>query len=128
MSLTQRLSIACSVASLTALAMSPAHAATAEFLSAKQKKAVLRAVDNICGDTWCEGDYNFRFNKLFCSSVSKSCRVVFQYFPHGEPEKAVGKACDIKRVAHYVHLVDPRTRSLKDGPYGQLTTCIGKIR
>lgn len=35
---------------------------------------VRTAIDNVCGDTWCEGDYDWAFNRLTCSKASASCR------------------------------------------------------
>jgi hypothetical protein len=97
----------------------------AEFLTPAQKAQVLRAIDNICGDTWCEGDYNFRFQHIFCSLRAQSCRVVFQMFPHGEPRKARGAACDLKGVRAFAHLLRP-SGELQDRIYNQLTSCIGR--
>ncbi len=38
---------------------------------------ILKAIDNICGDTWCEGDYSFRFHKVTLDTARNSTRVVF---------------------------------------------------
>ena len=35
-------------------------------LSAEQQTIVLKAIDDDCGDTWCEGDFNYRFKRLSC--------------------------------------------------------------
>ena len=35
-------------------------------LTAAQERVVLRLVDDICGDTWCEGDHAFRFRSFDC--------------------------------------------------------------
>ena len=123
----RRFALLCVVAA-SMLSTPLASAATSyEFLTATQKKQVLRAIDNVCGDTWCEGDYNFRFDQIFCSSHTKTCRVIFQYFPHGEPAKARGAACDISRVAKFLDLIyylRPGVRALNDGVYQQLNNCM----
>ncbi len=36
-------------------------------LTAAQERVVLRLVDDICGDTWCEGDHAVRFRSFACS-------------------------------------------------------------
>jgi len=115
------------VAAASLLASPLAHAVSYEFLNKTQKKQVLRAIDNVCGDTWCEGDYNFRFNQLFCSTRTKSCRMIFQYFPHGEPAKAKGAACDVFRVAKFGDLLStlrPGVRTLNEKVYTQLNNCM----
>ena len=49
-------------------AAAPAAAAppTGSALTAAQERVVLRLVDDICGDTWCEGDHAFRFRSFAC--------------------------------------------------------------
>jgi hypothetical protein len=48
----------------------PAAAAPAEVrrysLTTAQERVVLRLVDDVCGDTWCEGDHAFRFRRFSC--------------------------------------------------------------
>lgn len=48
-----------------------------EFLTSAQKEKTLLLLDNICGDTWCEGDYNYEFDKISCDQKSSSCTVDF---------------------------------------------------
>jgi hypothetical protein len=36
-------------------------------LTGAQERIVLRLVDDVCGDTWCEGDHAMRFRSFTCS-------------------------------------------------------------
>jgi hypothetical protein len=36
-------------------------------LTAAQERVVLGLIDDICGDTWCEGDHAIRFRSFTCS-------------------------------------------------------------
>jgi hypothetical protein len=47
-------------------------------LTRSEVKTVLKLVDDICGDTWCEGDSNFRFRHLYCESNAGTCALMFQ--------------------------------------------------
>jgi hypothetical protein len=38
---------------------------------------ILKAIDKICSDSWCEGDYSFRFDSVQLDTPSNSTRVVF---------------------------------------------------
>ena len=55
--------------SLAAVLATPA-AASADVrryaVTAAQERVVLRLVDDICGDTWCEGEHAFRFRRFAC--------------------------------------------------------------
>ncbi|WP_141733478.1 hypothetical protein [Oligoflexus tunisiensis] len=42
-----------------------------------ENAAILKAIDNICGDTWCEGDYSFRFDKVTLDTERNSTQVFF---------------------------------------------------
>lgn len=58
------------VLALLPLLAAPAAAAppgsTRTAVTAAQERVVLRLVDDICGDTWCEGDHAFRFRSFTC--------------------------------------------------------------
>ena len=47
----------------------------AQDLSPAQNRAIVVSLDNICGDTWCEGDYNWNFANLTCNFAAKECRI-----------------------------------------------------
>src|SRR5690349_15526407 len=51
-------------------------------LSPAEEKIALKLIDDICGDTWCEGDNNFAFKALTCRS--------------GAPHSAGGGSCTLK--------------------------------
>src|SRR5581483_2839692 len=42
-------------------------------LTATQQKQVRTALDNICGDTWCDGDWNWTFEKVTCKLDLGTC-------------------------------------------------------
>ena len=44
-------------------------------LTVQQERVVLDLIDDICGDTWCEGDYAFDFQKFSCEQGSCSLRL-----------------------------------------------------
>lgn len=57
---------------ISALAVSPcslASAPAASFLDEMESEALVREIDKICGDSWCSGELNYRFNQLVCSST-----------------------------------------------------------
>ncbi len=39
---------------------------TEPILSAREAEKVRRSLDNICGDTWCEGDFNWYVTEVTC--------------------------------------------------------------
>jgi hypothetical protein len=52
---------------------------TDRLLSEADERAVLREIDNICGDTWCEGEFDYSFKKLDCRRSTRSCSFQFDY-------------------------------------------------
>lgn len=44
---------------------------------ASDSEKVRRAIDNICGDTWCEGEFVFQFKKVVLDEPSQETQVYF---------------------------------------------------
>ena len=62
--------------SLVGIGVAPADAATTRApydLLPRQEAVVLDLIDDICGDTWCEGDFAFDFRRFECSPERQSC-------------------------------------------------------
>ena len=61
--------------SLVGIGAAPATAqARAPYdLTPRQEAVVLDLIDDICGDTWCEGDFAFDFRRFECSPEKRSC-------------------------------------------------------
>ena len=68
--------------SLAAVLATPAQAAPPAgrpySLTATQERTVLKLIDDICGDTWCEGDHAFRFQRFSCDRRRASCTLRLQ--------------------------------------------------
>jgi hypothetical protein len=43
-----------------------------------KEQQVLKAIDDICGDTWCEGGFEYRFDKLAVDPVKKQAELTFE--------------------------------------------------
>ncbi len=76
---------ALALAVLSALALAvpaaPASARPVErpyALTAGQERTVLRLIDDVCGDTWCEGDHAFRFRRFACDPRRARCTLHLQ--------------------------------------------------
>ncbi len=108
----------------------------AEFLSSTEQATVLEEIDNICGDTWCEGDFDFSFNEIKCDSESSVCEIEMELFEgcYEEDESLCNETiysgtCSIGKLAKYSDLVDEsrRWRSLNDDFYFRLSDCITEL-
>ena len=72
--------------SLVGIGVAPAQAqARAPYdLTPRQEAVVLDLIDDICGDTWCEGDYAFDFRRFECSPEKQSCVLRLRIAPWQE--------------------------------------------
>jgi len=52
-------------------------------LTDRQERVVLDLIDDICGDTWCEGDFKFDFRKFSCKEDA-SCTLRLRIAPYDE--------------------------------------------
>lgn len=103
--------------------MAFSHVQAASFLTEAQADMVLEASDNICGDTWCEGDYDYSFNAFVCDSETKSCDLTFEYISYildDETYDIIGEeraefTCTIENLTSYDQMIEIRNS------YEQLT-------
>jgi len=118
---------------VTDLAGAPAidDKADANDLSSAQQKTTLKAIDDICGDTWCEGDYDFAFKKLVCHWKAGTCTLTLMVWPRqdAKPLPVYWRSCKVSRLHHFTDLVETTNgySSLAPSYYDALTTCVDKI-
>jgi hypothetical protein len=101
-------------------------------LSATQAKTALRLIDNICGDTWCDGDYDFGFRRLSCSRAAHTCTLTLQAFPVDDApgsQRSYWRSCKTPGFTGFASLVTTLNgyQSLNDGYYDLLTECISRV-
>lgn len=106
-------------------------------LSKDQARTVLKLVDDICGDTWCEGDHNFHFDRIECSracgNLPGTCRLNFRIFPYDSDLKTgptYARSCKISGFSGFASLVDTAPngyQSLNWESYDALSACIHEL-
>ena len=100
-------------------------------LSRAEERIVLKLVDDICGDTWCEGDYDFRFRRLFCDSNAATCSLIFQMASReGAGTSWRPQMCRTGGFLDFDSLVETSSGGyqwLTDGYYKALSACIGQL-
>ena len=112
---------------------SQSEALTASALSAAQSKTVLRLIDDICGDTWCDGDYDFGFRRLICSKASQTCTLTLQAFPIAgvaSSQKSYWRSCKTPGFTGFASLVNTAPsgyQSLTSDYYDVLSECISRV-
>jgi len=109
------------------------EALTVNALTKAEAKTALRLIDDICGDTWCDGDYDFGFRRIVCSTASASCTLTLQAFPRDGVESAhrsYWRSCKTHDFQGFDSLVDTAPngyQSLNQDYYDALTECMGRI-
>jgi len=112
--------------------LSPTEGAlSSPSLTHEQEARVLKLVDDICGDTWCEGDDDFAFRKLACDSRCGTCVLGFQIFPReGSAAPRAWHSCKTSGFSGFDSLVVTAAngyQSLAPTYYDALTACISAI-
>ncbi len=110
---------------------------TTNPLTNKQANTVLKLVDDICGDSWCEGDHDFHFDsiecKRACGHAPGTCRLMFRVFPYDSDLKTgptYTRHCQTSGFSSFASLVDTApngTQSLNWEYYDALSSCIDQI-
>jgi hypothetical protein len=105
-------------------------------LSERQEAIALKAIDDICGDTWCEGDHNFRFDSLACSMGCKkragSCKLSFRVFSYDtdvETGPTYTRTCRTPGFTGFDSVVESfgEYHALTPAYYDALTQCISDV-
>jgi len=105
-------------------------------LTKPQQETVLKLIDDICGDTWCEGDNNFAFERLHCQSGGPralnggTCTLTLRIIPRVDTPPAYVRSCITPGYLGFSSLVDTASngyQSLNWDYYLALTDCISQL-
>jgi hypothetical protein len=106
-------------------------------LSPTEEQTALKLIDDICGDTWCEGDNDFAFEKLACEAPTAarpgSCKLKLRIIPRegaaGYP-RSFNRSCTTTGFTGFASLVETSSsgyQSLDWDYYLALTDCISGL-
>ena len=106
----------------------PLARADAGDLSADQARSVLFELDQICGDTWCAGDFDFAFARVTCQFARATCTVTLRIWPRQatRPIPLYWRSCKLAGLHAFADLVDTAPtgyRSIDPAFYAKMTTC-----
>jgi hypothetical protein len=106
--------------------------ADANDLTTAKQKIALKVIDDICGDTWCEGDFDFGFKKIVCHFGKGTCTVTMLIWPRQDtrPIPTYWRSCKISGLHGFADLVDTAPsgyQSIDQAFYDKMTTCTMKI-
>lgn len=92
-------------------------------LTAAQARQVLELLDSTCGDTWCEGDFNWQFKKIVCTFGQKRCTLTMLI--DDREDLSVWRSARITNVSSFATLV--RNGELRPGFYDKVNRAISLI-
>ena len=75
-------------------------------LSDEQERTALELLDDICGDTWCEGSYDWRFEDLTCDFSAGNCTLALLAREYSEPPVIEPLVCSLEDLHGYDELVE----------------------
>jgi hypothetical protein len=98
-----------------------------------EEKTVVKLIDDICGDTWCEGENNFAFERLICrngaadSPNGGTCTLKLRLIPHDDSSRSHARTCTTSGFFGFESLVETAQsgyQSLDWDYYLALTECV----
>lgn len=101
--------------------------ATTAFAQGPTTQDALVAIDNICGDTWCEGDFGFRFNQLEIVNGTAHLSFDLSLVSEHEDEIWFPASCTLPGFASPEAMVRKvgAFYALEDEFYSAVSECIG---
>jgi hypothetical protein len=105
------------------------YSSHAQALSSDWNREALDAIDSICADTWCSGDYNYRFDSLKCDFNREVCVLRYraaEWPAEGKPMRFTRTGrCKLTGIRSPGDLIEASGGDrLKDAPYEQITACL----
>lgn len=113
---------------ITILILSSQVSLARDFLKNPQKEIALKEIDTICADTWCSGDYNFKFLSIKCDDTKATCQINYEMFVWEQEDAKLSLNCQIKPLKKFSDLVKKtgNDQSLTENFYQKLTECLEK--
>jgi hypothetical protein len=100
-----------------------------DLFSLSQRQVILETIDKTCGDSWCEGDYDFSFKNFSCSNKTFVCELSFQFIKRDEETNAGTfskmQYCHFKNIHDFNQIME-NEYALNSYFYESLTECITK--
>jgi hypothetical protein len=102
-------------------------------LTREQAATAVDLIDDICGDSWCEGENDFEFRALGCSARTERCTLVFKIIPRDSTPGAppfFWRSCTTGDFAGFESLVTTAEngyQALTPEYYDALTECISRL-
>ncbi len=97
-----------------------------ELFTPEQNTTILRTIDNVCGDTWCEGDYNFKFITFSCEKEMSTCHLNFRFIKSENDEDQILspiQVCHFKNIKSYDQVMEGH-HSLNGDFLDRISDCI----
>lgn len=95
-------------------------------LSDEQERTALKLLDDICGDTWCEGSYDWSFEELVCDFSAGTCTLALLARDWGDMPVIEPLVCGLENLHGYDELVEGTgsNQSLVWSFYEKVSACI----
>jgi hypothetical protein len=106
--------------------ISNAFASEDQIFTPKERKNILKVIDTICADSWCEGDYDFKFLDLYCAKKTHRCDLTFQFIKTEDENhqvKSPVQTCSISNIKG-IESVLSNEDMLNNDFYDELSECI----
>jgi len=112
---------------LSSLSISNAMASDfTELFTPEQNKIILRSIDDVCADSWCEGNYNLKFINFTCDKSNSACALNFIFIEtieRDEERYSPIQVCHFKNIRSYDQIMNGN-HSLNGDFYDRVSDCI----
>ena len=94
-----------------------------QILNDSDKNEILTLIDRVCADSWCAGDYDYKFKTFSCNEQSLNCTLGFSIIDRDDHNKKPrNKRCLFKGISSKDMLLTGH--NLNEEFYDHLNICI----
>ena len=99
------------------------HSSIAQILNQSDKTEILSLIDRVCADSWCAGDFDYKFSTFSCNEQTLVCTLGFKIIDReNHNNKPRNKRCLFKGISTKEMILTGH--NLNDEFYDHLNICI----
>lgn len=113
------------IASTINFAQAASAPSLTQILNENDKNEVLTIIDRVCADSWCSGDYDYKFSTFSCNDNTATCTLTFKIIDRDAKPGEINfrnRRCIFKGITSREKIFTGVT--LNEEFYDQLNSCV----
>ena len=98
-----------------------------DIITDNQKIQIIELIENECGDSWCEGDYDYEFINFSCNKNVEVCKMSFYFINTDNDMKSSLQYCFFYKITRLDQVL-MNVKRLQIDFYETLDMCLSNLQ